>query len=176
VDPLVTPRHIVPEWYFLVWYSVLRCVSSKALGVFLLAFCVVVGILSYWHFVDGVQVGVVFLMYLAPMTCGIQVSAIHKCRSSPACRRGTGCKTSPWGSLQLTWISSMSPMCLLQYRMMLLSCVRHQEGTDRFFVVWSGKHGGCGVVVCGLVWGGVWSRLQYNITKCGDRPKCTMMT
>jgi len=31
VDPLVTPRHIVPEWYFLVWYSVLRCVSSKAL-------------------------------------------------------------------------------------------------------------------------------------------------
>jgi ubiquinol-cytochrome c reductase cytochrome b subunit len=42
VDPLVTPRHIVPEWYFLVWYSVLRCVSSKALGVFLLGFCVVV--------------------------------------------------------------------------------------------------------------------------------------
>jgi quinol-cytochrome oxidoreductase complex cytochrome b subunit len=35
---LVTPTHIVPEWYFLPLYAVLRSVVSKLLGIFLL-FC-----------------------------------------------------------------------------------------------------------------------------------------
>jgi len=38
VDRFVTPRHIVPEWYFLAWYSVLRSCSSKLIGVILLLF------------------------------------------------------------------------------------------------------------------------------------------
>lgn len=33
---LVTPNHIVPEWYFLPLYAVLRSVVSKLLGIFLL--------------------------------------------------------------------------------------------------------------------------------------------
>jgi len=28
-DPLVTPSHIVPEWYFLAFYAMLRSISSK---------------------------------------------------------------------------------------------------------------------------------------------------
>jgi len=36
VDRYVTPRHIVPEWYFLLWYSMLRACTSKVLGVCLL--------------------------------------------------------------------------------------------------------------------------------------------
>lgn len=32
-DPLVTPVHIKPEWYFLFAYAVLRRVRSKAGGV-----------------------------------------------------------------------------------------------------------------------------------------------
>jgi quinol-cytochrome oxidoreductase complex cytochrome b subunit len=35
---LVTPAHIVPEWYFLPLYAVLRSVTNKLLGIFLL-FC-----------------------------------------------------------------------------------------------------------------------------------------
>jgi len=35
-DPGVTPTHIVPEWYFLPFYAILRSVPSKAGGVFLL--------------------------------------------------------------------------------------------------------------------------------------------
>lgn len=35
-NPLVTPSHIVPEWYFLPFYAVLRCVPNKALGVLLM--------------------------------------------------------------------------------------------------------------------------------------------
>ncbi len=35
-DPLVTPEHIVPEWYFLPYYAILRSVPSKGLGVVLM--------------------------------------------------------------------------------------------------------------------------------------------
>ena len=35
-NPLVTPAHIVPEWYFLPFYAILRSVPNKLFGVILL--------------------------------------------------------------------------------------------------------------------------------------------
>lgn len=32
-NPLVTPAHIVPEWYFLPFYAILRAIPSKLMGV-----------------------------------------------------------------------------------------------------------------------------------------------
>jgi ubiquinol-cytochrome c reductase cytochrome b subunit len=32
-DPMVTPAHIVPEWYFLPFYAILRSIPNKLLGV-----------------------------------------------------------------------------------------------------------------------------------------------
>jgi quinol-cytochrome oxidoreductase complex cytochrome b subunit len=32
-NPLVTPPHIVPEWYFLPYYAILRSIPDKLLGV-----------------------------------------------------------------------------------------------------------------------------------------------
>ena len=32
-DPLITPEHIVPEWYFLPFYAILRAIPFKLLGV-----------------------------------------------------------------------------------------------------------------------------------------------
>ena len=32
-DPMVTPEHIVPEWYFLPFYAILRAIPFKLLGV-----------------------------------------------------------------------------------------------------------------------------------------------
>ncbi|MBS1584569.1 MAG: cytochrome b N-terminal domain-containing protein [Bacteroidetes bacterium] len=32
-NPLVTPTHIVPEWYFLPFYAILRAIPNKLLGV-----------------------------------------------------------------------------------------------------------------------------------------------
>ena len=32
-DPLVTPSHIVPEWYYLPFYAILRAIPDKLLGV-----------------------------------------------------------------------------------------------------------------------------------------------
>ncbi len=47
-DPLVTPPHIVPEWYFLPYYAILRSVPSKGLGVFLMFSSVLVIFLVPW--------------------------------------------------------------------------------------------------------------------------------
>lgn len=35
-DRFTTPNHIVPEWYFLSYYAVLRSVASKSIGVIIL--------------------------------------------------------------------------------------------------------------------------------------------
>jgi ubiquinol-cytochrome c reductase cytochrome b subunit len=35
-NPLSTPAHIVPEWYFLPFYAILRSVPDKLVGVLLL--------------------------------------------------------------------------------------------------------------------------------------------
>ena len=32
-DPLITPAHIVPEWYFLPFYAILRAIPDKLAGV-----------------------------------------------------------------------------------------------------------------------------------------------
>jgi quinol-cytochrome oxidoreductase complex cytochrome b subunit len=32
-NPFVTPAHIVPEWYFLPFYAILRSISNKLAGV-----------------------------------------------------------------------------------------------------------------------------------------------
>jgi len=39
-DPLVTPPHIVPEWYFLIFYAMLRSVPSKVGGILVLLFSI----------------------------------------------------------------------------------------------------------------------------------------
>lgn len=41
-DPLVTPAHIVPEWYFLPFYAMLRSIPSKSLGVAFLLFSILI--------------------------------------------------------------------------------------------------------------------------------------
>lgn len=41
-DPLVTPAHIVPEWYFLIFYAMLRSVPSKVGGILVLFLSILV--------------------------------------------------------------------------------------------------------------------------------------
>ena len=48
-NPMVTPTHIVPEWYFLPFYAILRSIPDKLLGVLTMLFALVVlAILPYW--------------------------------------------------------------------------------------------------------------------------------
>jgi ubiquinol-cytochrome c reductase cytochrome b subunit len=41
-NPSVTPTHIVPEWYFLPFYGILRSVPNKTGGILLLIFALIV--------------------------------------------------------------------------------------------------------------------------------------
>ncbi|GGB24024.1 cytochrome b [Tistrella bauzanensis] len=47
-NPLVTPAHIVPEWYFLPFYAILRAVPSKLGGVLLMFASIFVLFLLPW--------------------------------------------------------------------------------------------------------------------------------
>ena len=41
-DSLVTPPHIVPEWYFLIFYAILRSIPSKVGGILTLLFSILI--------------------------------------------------------------------------------------------------------------------------------------
>ncbi len=47
-DPLVTPAHIVPEWYFLPFYAILRSIPSKLGGVIAFASAIIVLFFIPW--------------------------------------------------------------------------------------------------------------------------------
>ncbi|HYF08515.1 MAG TPA: cytochrome b, partial [Acetobacteraceae bacterium] len=47
-DPLVTPAHIVPEWYFLPYYAILRAVPSKLGGVVLMFASILIWFILPW--------------------------------------------------------------------------------------------------------------------------------
>ena len=53
VDRYVTPKHIVPEWYFLPFYSMLRACSIKVVGVVLLGTAVLVYVVLLVVLSDG---------------------------------------------------------------------------------------------------------------------------
>jgi ubiquinol-cytochrome c reductase cytochrome b/c1 subunit len=47
-NPMVTPPHIVPEWYFLPYYAILRSVPDKLFGVILMFGAVLILFLVPW--------------------------------------------------------------------------------------------------------------------------------
>ena len=47
-DPMLTPAHIVPEWYLLPFYAILRAVPDKLMGVLLMFGSIVVLFFLPW--------------------------------------------------------------------------------------------------------------------------------
>ncbi|WP_428697987.1 cytochrome b [Stappia sp.] len=56
-DPLVTPAHIVPEWYFLPFYAILRAVPDKLGGVILMFGAIAVMFVLPWLDTSKVRSG-----------------------------------------------------------------------------------------------------------------------
>ncbi len=46
-SPLITPDHIVPEWYFLGFYAILRAIPNKLFGI-LSMFSLIINLLLYF--------------------------------------------------------------------------------------------------------------------------------
>jgi quinol-cytochrome oxidoreductase complex cytochrome b subunit len=47
-NPMVTPSHIVPEWYFLPFYAILRAVPDKLIGVLAMFAAIAINFLLPW--------------------------------------------------------------------------------------------------------------------------------
>ena len=56
-NPLVTPPHIVPEWYFLPYYAILRSIPSKLLGVLAMFASILVLFILPWLDTSRVRSG-----------------------------------------------------------------------------------------------------------------------
>jgi len=52
-DPVVTPPHIVPEWYFLWAYAILRAIPHKLLGVISFASSIIYILIIAWFIVPA---------------------------------------------------------------------------------------------------------------------------
>ncbi len=53
-NPLVTPQHIVPEWYYLPFYAILRSIPSKLMGVIAMFMAIV--LLAFLPWLDTSRV------------------------------------------------------------------------------------------------------------------------
>ena len=54
-NPMLTPPHIVPEWYFLPFYAILRAIPSKLGGVIFMFGAIVMLVLLPWLDTSGVR-------------------------------------------------------------------------------------------------------------------------
>jgi len=54
-NPLVTPSHIVPEWYLLPFYAILRSIPNKLLGVIALILAILILIILPFNFTDDIR-------------------------------------------------------------------------------------------------------------------------
>ena len=55
-NPMVTPAHIVPEWYFLPFYAILRAIPDKLMGVVAMVSSIaILGLLPWLDFSKGDQ-------------------------------------------------------------------------------------------------------------------------
>jgi quinol-cytochrome oxidoreductase complex cytochrome b subunit len=59
-NPLVTPSHIVPEWYFLPFYAILRSIPNKLLGVLAMALSILILLTCSWHVTHASRFNVLF--------------------------------------------------------------------------------------------------------------------
>lgn len=54
-NPMVTPAHIVPEWYFLPFYAILRSIPHKLGGVIIMVFAILVLALLPWIYSSEIR-------------------------------------------------------------------------------------------------------------------------
>lgn len=71
-NPLVTPPHIVPEWYFLPFYAILRAFTGSFLGIPLGGLAKLLGVLAMF--------GSVIVMAFAPW---LDTSRVRSCKYRP---------------------------------------------------------------------------------------------
>ena len=63
-NPMVTPTHIVPEWYFLPFYAILRSIPEKLMGVVSLLNSILVLLIVPFVFQNDKLIKVLFILFI----------------------------------------------------------------------------------------------------------------
>ena len=88
VNSLVTPFHIIPEWYFLCFYTILKVIQNKLLGlIFFMTWLMIICIVSenknvcnIWRLLsvfsnnDNLFISYLYLMIIYQVFIGIQIT------------------------------------------------------------------------------------------------------
>jgi ubiquinol-cytochrome c reductase cytochrome b/c1 subunit len=85
-NPAVTPQHIVPEWYYLPFYAILRAIPNKLMGV--IALFGSIGILAFLPWLDTSRVRSanyrpLYRQFFWIFVAGCQARGRRLCRRSP---------------------------------------------------------------------------------------------
>jgi ubiquinol-cytochrome c reductase cytochrome b subunit len=114
-NPLATPAHIVPEWYFLPFYAILRAFTADVWIVQLVQF-VTFGIVDAKFFGVLAMFGAIAVMALAPW---LDTSSVRSGRFRP--------KFKGWFALLvidfivLTWVGAQVPNALMSWISLIAS-------------------------------------------------------
>ena len=93
-NPLVTPPHIVPEWYFLPFYAILRAIPSKLGGVVAMFWSILVML----FFIPWLDTSRVRSARYRPIFKWLPVALLHLVPGAGLSRRQAGRRmsTSSW--------------------------------------------------------------------------------
>jgi ubiquinol-cytochrome c reductase cytochrome b subunit len=70
-DPMSSPRHIVPEWYYLIFYAILRSIYNKSLGIVFIFFSIffLLGFLFIYNYLTLLDIINKFFMVVFFFNC-----------------------------------------------------------------------------------------------------------
>ena len=88
VSSLVTPFHIIPEWYFLSFYTILKVIPNKLLGLILFLttlmiicivseiknVCTISRLITIFSNNDNLLISYIFLMIFYEVWIGVQIT------------------------------------------------------------------------------------------------------
>jgi ubiquinol-cytochrome c reductase cytochrome b subunit len=133
-NPLVTPAHIVPEWYLLPFYAILRAVPDKLLGV--LALAGALGMLFILPWLDTSKVRskryrpaarIYFFIWVAFVLvlgwCGSQEPDGHVFPGGP------GPTIIDYGPNTVTWLSRIATLYYFAYFLLITPLTGWRERT-----------------------------------------------
>ncbi len=109
-NPLVTPAHIVPEWYFLPYYAILRAIPDKLLGVLAMFGSILILFILPWLDTSRVRSGR-FRPTFASSSGSSSSTAWCSAISAPSRRKAGTCISAAWRPPGTSPTSSSSCRC-----------------------------------------------------------------
>ncbi len=120
-NPLATPEHIVPEWYFLPFYAILRAVPDKLLGLLLM-----VGAIAVLFILPWLDTSKVRSMRFRPVTRIWFILFLINCFILGWCGSATPTDMVPFFStadgkgLNFLWLSRISTLYYFAFFLLIL--------------------------------------------------------